>query len=221
MDEVDLAAIRRTYTRGELTEDTVSELTEDTVAANPVEQLREWLNQAHAAGVPEPNAMCLCTVAQNKPSARIVLLRGLDERGLVFFTSYFSRKGKELAENPNAAATFYWPQLERQVRIEGRVHRIPEAESDVYFNGRPRGHQIGAWASEQSETVENREMLDQRMRDYEERFEGQPVPRPHSWGGYALAPERFEFWQGRPNRLHDRLQFRTVPGGWVLERLQP
>lgn len=213
MDEVDLAAIRRAYTHGELTE--------GAVAANPIDQLRDWLNQAHAAGVAEPNAMCLSTAVHDRPSARIVLLRGLNERGLVFFTSYFSRKGKELATNPNAAATFYWPQLERQVRVEGAVDRLAEDESDAYFAGRPRGHQIGAWASEQSETIEARDMLDQRMRDYEQRFEGQAVPRPHSWGGFLISPQCMEFWQGRPNRLHDRLQFRALAGRWVLERLQP
>jgi pyridoxamine 5'-phosphate oxidase len=183
--------------------------------------LRRWLDEAVQADVPEPNAMCVSTAADGQPSSRMVLLRRLDGGRLVFFTSYFSRKGRELQANPRAAALFYWPQLERQVRIEGAVHQIAEDESDAYFASRPRGHQLGAWASEQSEPVEARELLDQRMRDYEERFEGDDVPRPHSWGGYAIVPERIEFWQGRPNRMHDRLEFLRVRGEWTMRRLQP
>lgn len=213
MDEIDLAHMRTTYAR--------TELREESVCADPIEQLRRWLDEAVQADVAEPNAMCVSTCAQGQPSARMVLLRRLDAGGLVFFTSYFSRKGRELDENPRAAALFYWPQLERQVRIEGRVDRIPEEESDAYFESRPRGHRIGAWASEQSEPVENREILDQRMSDYEERFEGEDVPRPHSWGGYAIAPQRIEFWQGRPNRMHDRLEFVRDGGSWSMRRLQP
>jgi pyridoxamine 5'-phosphate oxidase len=151
----------------------------------------------------------------------MVLLRGLDERGLVFFTSYFSRKGQEIRENPRVAAVFYWPELQRQVRVEGDVDQLPEDESDAYFASRPRGHQIGAWASEQSEAVENRDILDQRVTDYADRFEGEDVPRPHSWGGYIVRPQRVEFWQGRPNRVHDRLEFERTGGGWVMRRLQP
>jgi pyridoxamine 5'-phosphate oxidase len=213
MDEIDLVRIRRTYELGDLREDTVGE--------NPIEQLQRWLQEAHNAGVLEPNAMCVATCLDVQPSARIVLLRGLDQRGLVFFTSYFSRKGQELAANPRAAAVFYWPLLERQVRIEGRVELLPEDESDAYFASRPRGNQISAWASEQSEPVESREILDQRMRDYSERFEGEDVPRPHSWGGFVIKPARFEFWQGRPNRMHDRLEFLRDAGVWNVRRLQP
>jgi pyridoxamine 5'-phosphate oxidase len=213
MDEIDLEHMRRSYER--------TELHEELVARDPVEQLRHWLEDAVRADVSEPNAMCLCTALDGKPSARMVLLRRLDSSGLVFFTSYFSRKGRELQANPHAAVVFYWPQLERQVRVEGDVHQIPEEESDEYFASRPRGHQLGAWASEQSETVENRELLDQRMRDYEERFEGEAVPRPHSWGGYAIVPQRIEFWQGRPSRMHDRLEFLRGQGGWTMRRLQP
>jgi len=198
-----------------------TELHEDEVCSDPLEQLRGWLDDAVRADVAEPNAMCVSTCVHDRPSSRMVLLRRLDSSGLVFFTSYFSRKGRELQENPHAAALFYWPQLERQVRVEGPVHQISEDESDAYFAGRPRGHQIGAWASEQSETVENRELLDQRVHDYEERFEGEEVPRPHSWGGYAIAPERIEFWQGRPNRMHDRLEFVRAHGIWSIQRLQP
>jgi pyridoxamine 5'-phosphate oxidase len=213
MDEIDLVRIRRTY---ELTD-----LREDTISGNPIDQLQRWLQDAHNAGVLEPNAMCVCTARNGRPSGRIVLLRGLDERGLVFYTSYFSRKGQEIAVNPHAAAVFYWPLLERQVRVEGDVDQLPEDESDAYFAGRPRGHQIGAWASEQSEPVESREILDQRVRDYSERFEGDDVPRPHSWGGFVIKPQRFEFWQGRPNRMHDRIEFTQNLGRWSMRRLQP
>jgi pyridoxamine 5'-phosphate oxidase len=213
MDEIDLLRLRRNYD--------ATELSEESLASNPIAQLQRWLQDAHKAAVLEPNAMCVCTAFEEQPSARIVLLRGLDERGLVFFTSYFSRKGRELATNPCVAALFYWPLLERQVRIEGHVDQVPEDESDAYFASRPRGHQIGAWASEQSEPVESREILDQRMLDYSERFEGEDVPRPHSWGGYVIRPHRFEFWQGRPNRMHDRLEFVRRAGSWSIRRLQP
>jgi pyridoxamine 5'-phosphate oxidase len=213
MDEIDLEHMRKSYQR--------TELHEAQVSSDPVDQLRRWLDEAVQADVPEPNAMCVSTAADGQPSSRMVLLRRLDGGRLVFFTSYFSRKGRELQANPRAAALFYWPQLERQVRIEGAVHQIAEDESDAYFASRPRGHQLGAWASEQSEPVEARELLDQRMRDYEERFEGDDVPRPHSWGGYAIVPERIEFWQGRPNRMHDRLEFLRVRGEWTMRRLQP
>lgn len=213
MDEIDLARVRRSYER--------THLLEDAVTSDPIEQLQIWLNEAHAAGVLEPHAMCLSTSLENRPSSRMVLLRGLDSRGLVFYTSYFSRKGRDLTANPHAAALFWWPQLERQVRIEGSVGQLPEDESDVYFAGRPRGHQLGAWASEQSEPVESREILDQRMLDYAERFEDEEVPRPHSWGGYLVKPERIEFWQGRPNRMHDRLEFTRGAAAWKMQRLQP
>lgn len=213
MDEIDVTRIRRAYGCGELAE--------QTLATNPIAQLQRWVQEAHSAGVLEPNAMCLASALDGQPSSRIVLLRGLDDRGLVFFTSYFSRKGQELAANPHAAALFYWPLLERQVRIEGHVEVLAEDESDAYFASRPRGHQIGAWASEQSEPVESRDILDQRMHDYSERFEGEEVPRPHSWGGYVIKPARFEFWQGRANRMHDRLEYVRNAAGWKVRRLQP
>lgn len=213
MHEMDLAHMRKSYER--------TELHEEQISSDPIEQLRQWLDDAAQAGVSEPNAMCLCTAQNGQPSARMVLLRRLDAAGLVFYTSYFSRKGRELDENPRAAVLFYWPQLERQARVEGVAGKLAEDESDEYFASRPRGHQIGAWASEQSEPVENRDLLDQRMRDYEERFADEDVPRPHSWGGYVLAPERIEFWQGRPNRMHDRIEFVRQQGAWVMRRLQP
>ncbi len=155
------------------------------------------------------------------PSARIVLLRGLDDRGLRFYTSYFSRKGRELAENPNAAALFHWPPLARQVRVEGIAEMLSEDESDEYFASRPRGHQLAAWASEQSEPVEAREVLEDRFAHFDQRFAGDAVPRPHSWGGYLLKPSRFEFWQGRPNRMHDRFEYVRDGAGWDVSRLQP
>ena len=198
-----------------------AELLESSILREPIEQLREWIVEAHDIGAMEPNAMCLCTLSDGYPSARIVLLRGLDDRGLIFYTSYFSRKGRELAAIPRAAAVFYWPQLERQARIQGDVEMLPDEESDAYFSSRPRGHQLGAWASEQSEPAESREVLDQRMIDYAERFEGEEIPRPHSWGGYILRPKRIEFWQGRPNRMHDRLEFERDARGWTMRRLQP
>lgn len=213
MDDIDLEHMRTSYQR--------TELHEEQVCSDPVDQLRRWLEDAANAGVPEPNAMAVSTCAGGRPSSRMVLLRRLDASGLVFYTSYFSRKGREIDENRAVAALFYWPQLERQVRVEGLAQRIPEDESDAYFASRPRGHQIGAWASEQSEPVESRELLDQRMRDYEERFESEEVPRPHSWGGFAIDPERVEFWQGRANRMHDRLEFVRSHGTWTMRRLQP
>ncbi len=213
MDEIDLAHMRRSYER--------AELHEETVAQNPIDQLRTWLEEAHAAGVAEPNAMCIASAADGQPSARMVLLRDLSARGLVFYTSYGSRKGRELLANPRAASLFYWPQLERQVRIEGAVEQLPEDESDAYFASRPRGHQLGAWASEQSEPVEARDLLDRRVADYETRFEGEEIARPHSWGGFLIRPARIEFWQGRPNRMHDRIEFNLAGGRWTLRRLQP
>ena len=214
MSEIDLTHLRRAYAHTELDERTILE--------NPAEQLRAWIQEAYDAGALEPNAMSLSTIGDGRPSSRMVLLRGLEDRGLVFFTSYFSRKGRELEQNPYAAALFYWPEVERQVRVEGDVEQVAEDDSDVYFAGRPRGHQLGAWASEQSEPVESRDVLDQRLRDYDERFGDEEVPRPHSWGGYLIKPVRFEFWQGRPNRMHDRIEFsRLREGGWARRRLQP
>lgn len=198
-------------------------LTEADVRRDPIAQLQAWLDEAYAdASVREPNAMCVATVdASGAPSARIVLLRGLDDRGLVFYSSYFSRKGRELAANPKIAAVFYWAELERQVRVEGAVTQLGDEESDAYFESRPRGHQLSAWASEQSETVENRSVLEERLAHFDERFEGGEIPRPHSWGGYLIVPARIEFWQGRPNRLHDRLLFSRDGRRWNLDRLQP
>jgi pyridoxamine 5'-phosphate oxidase len=183
-------------------------------------QFRRWF--AEAAGLPQPEAMTLATATVDaEPSARMVLLRGLDERGFVFFTNFDSRKGRELLSNPRAALVFYWAAQDRQVRVEGRVEPVSAAESDAYFAGRARGSQLGAWASPQSEVIPGREFLEKRMRDLERRYAGQEVPRPPHWGGWRVVPEVIEFWQGQPNRLHDRLRYRRQEGGWSLERLAP
>ncbi len=197
-------------------------LDEASVQADPLEQLRIWLDDAGQAQVIEPHAMCVATVnQQGHPSQRMVLLRGLDSRGLVFYTSYESRKGRQIGENPHVSAVFWWASMQRQVRVEGVAARISEEESDAYFAGRPRGHQLAAWASDQSEVVESRRLLEERMEHFEQRFEEEEVPRPHSWGGYLIVPSRVEFWQGRPNRMHDRLEFLRAGGTWLVRRLQP
>ena len=200
-----------------------AELTEESLHKNPIVQLQRWLDEAYAdESVREPNAMCVATVdSEGQPSARIVLLRGLDDRGLVFYTSYFSRKGRELHDNPRIAAVFYWPMLERQVRVEGTVTQVSDDESDAYFESRPRGHRLSAWASEQSEPIESRAILDERLAHFDERFGDDEVPRPHSWGGYLIVPARIEFWQGRPNRMHDRLLYTREGRDWTIARLQP
>ena len=188
------------------------------LAADPITQFRTWLDAAHEAGVLEPEAMTLSTAG---PSARIVLVRGLDERGFAFYTSYSSAKAAEIAEDPRVALTFAWPPMHRQVRIEGRAERLPEEESDAYFAERPRGSQIGAWASPQSSVLPDRATLERRVAEAEARFEGAEVPRPPDWGGYLVRPQMVEFWQGRESRLHDRLRYRLVDQRWTLERLAP
>jgi pyridoxamine 5'-phosphate oxidase len=189
---------------------------------NPIARLAGWIEEAGGANRIEAIAMCLATVgAHDRPAARMVLLRGLDGSGLRFFTSYESRKGRELAGNPFAAALLYWPAMERQVRIEGVISMLSESESDEYFDSRPRGHQLAAWASEQSAPVESPAVLEERFAHFEQRFEGEAVPRPHSWGGYLLAPSYFEFWQGRPNRMHERTEYERSGSEWKITRLQP
>ena len=209
-----IADLRREYTKGGLTEAGAD--------ADPLRQFRIWFDQALVAGLYEPNAMTLATsTLEGAPSARIVLLKGFDERGFAFFTNYDSRKGRDLAVNPRAALVLYWAELERQVRIEGTVERVSEADSDAYHATRPRGSQLGAWTSWQSEVIADRGVLEERLREIEARFASGPAPRPPHWGGYRLVPEIIEFWQGRPNRLHDRLRYRRVEGAWVRERLAP
>ncbi len=192
-------------------------------ASDFMSQFHNWFDAAWEAGVVEPNAMHLATVgADGRPSGRIVLLKDLTEGGFVFYTNYDSQKGQELTAHPVAALTFFWPDLERQIRVEGRVERVSEAESDVYFASRPRSSQIGAWVSPQSTVVTNRLVLDERKAEIEAQFDGQPVPRPAHWGGFAVVPDRVEFWQGRPSRLHDRISYRqTETGTWIIERLAP
>jgi len=188
----------------------------------PLALLARWIDDAGGMESLEAIAMCLATVdPHGRPSARIVLLRGLDQRGLRFFTSYLSRKGRELAENPHVAAVLYWPSLHRQVRVEGDVAPLSDDESDAYYNARPRGHRIAAWASEQSEPLESFATLMQRFEHFDSRFEGEDVPRPHSWGGYLLAPSRIEFWQGRPNRMHERTLYARAGNTWNATLLQP
>lgn len=199
-----------------------SVLVEQSVSPNPVLQFQSWFEEAVAAQVLEPNAMTLATVADGKPSARIVLLKVFDERGFVFYTNFQSRKGQELEQTPTAALVFWWGQLERQVRIEGSVVRVPNTEADEYFQSRPKGSQLGAWVSHQSEVIENREVVERRLQDLTQEYEGRPIPRPDYWGGYRLTPHAFEFWQGRPNRLHDRLCYRqNSSSNWQIERLSP
>jgi pyridoxamine 5'-phosphate oxidase len=209
-----LAEIRNEYKYQQLTENNVNH--------NPFFQLKSWLDEAIASQVHEPTAMNLATVGRDsKPSSRIVLLKELSESGLVFFTNYESKKGKELFQNPFAAILFFWPELERQVRVEGKVEKISTKESDTYFNSRPVGSKISANISPQSQVIPNREQLEEKQLQFTKKFEGKEIPRPAHWGGYILIPERFEFWQGRVSRLHDRLQFEKVGGDWKVERLAP
>lgn len=209
-----LADLRKSYERAELDERSAD--------PDPLRLFRRWLDEALAAQLPEPNAMTLATVgADGRPSTRVVLIKGCDERGIVWFTNYHSRKGRELAVHPYAALQFHWVELERVVRIEGRVEKVAEAESDEYFRSRPLDSRIGAWASPQSEVIESRAVLMANAARYAAQFALNP-PRPPHWGGYRLVPDCWEFWQGRKSRLHDRLRYRLDERGqWVRERLAP
>ncbi|MBX2966791.1 MAG: pyridoxamine 5'-phosphate oxidase [Cyclobacteriaceae bacterium] len=210
-----LSSIRTEYTKAVLNVDSVHQ--------NPVEQFARWFNEALAAKLPEPTAMHLATVnEQGRPSGRMVLLKGVENSKFVFFTNYQSNKGKDLDANPACSLTFFWPELERQVRIEGVATRIESARSDAYFQSRPRGSQIGAWSSPQSVVIETREILEERVKEIEKRFENHnPLPRPHQWGGYEVEPMLVEFWQGRPSRLHDRILYTRSGNSWEISRLSP
>jgi pyridoxamine 5'-phosphate oxidase len=198
-------------------------LDEGDVDANPFRQFAVWFDEARAASPIEPNAMALATVgADGRPSLRMVLLKGADERGFVFYTNYESRKGRELADTPWAALTFLWPEMERQIRIEGRVEPVSAEESDAYFHSRPVGSQLSASASRQSEVIAGREELEQRVAALSAQYQDQEIPRPENWGGFRVIPDAIEFWQGRASRLHDRLRYRLLASGdWQIERLSP
>ena len=209
-----IADLRKDYSRASLSESDAN--------PDPIEQFSKWFGEAIAAQVPEANAMTVSTATvEGRPSSRILLIKDFDQRGFTFFTNYESRKGQELDRNPFAALLFYWIELERQVRIEGRVERITDAENDAYYNSRPVKSRLGAIASAQSRPIANREALEARVLEVEQQYGDHPV-RPSHWGGYRLVPDYLEFWQGRPSRLHDRIAYRRqADGSWQLQRLQP
>lgn len=197
-------------------------LDEKDVAADPITQFGKWWDEATNSDIDEVNAMTLATATvDGKPSARIVLLKGYDENGFVFFTNYNSHKAEEIAANPFVSLVFFWKELERQVRIEGTISKVSMEESDAYFNSRPVGSRIGAWASPQSKVIASREIIEEKVKELERNFEHKPIERPEHWGGYVVKPALVEFWQGRPSRLHDRLQYLQMEANWRIERLAP
>ncbi len=211
---IDIAGIRKDYM--------LAELNEDLAGNDPVLFFKQWFGEAEAAQITEINAMTLATVDdQNRPHSRIVLLKGLEEGGFVFFTNYDSDKGLEIKSNPNVALTFFWKELERQVRIEGIAAKIPETDSDIYFHSRPAGSRIGAWASPQSREIPHRHIIEINYQKYQEEFSQIEIPRPPHWGGYLVTPTSIEFWQGRSSRMHDRILFTQVEKSWVKSRLAP
>jgi pyridoxamine 5'-phosphate oxidase len=197
-------------------------LLEIDMAPDPIVQFSKWWNEAVKSEIDEVNAMTLATADKsNIPSARIVLLKGYDKNGFVFFTNYQSHKGEQLLQNPNACLVFFWKELERQIRITGTVEKISAAESDTYFSSRPTGSRIGAWASPQSSVIGNRTVIEEKLKELEQQFGDDNIPRPQHWGGYIVKPVQIEFWQGRPSRLHDRMQYTLQEASWVIERLAP
>ncbi|AFK01616.1 Pyridoxine/pyridoxamine 5'-phosphate oxidase [Emticicia oligotrophica DSM 17448] len=214
MNKTHIAALRQSYTR--------NELLEENVLTNPYEQFGKWFEEALNAQILEPNAMTLSTISGGRAHGRVVLLKGFDQNGFTFYTNYRSNKGNQIAEVPFVSLTFLWGELERQVRIEGSIEKVSEAESDAYFHSRPRGSQIGAWVSDQSSVITSREVLENRLAELETKFKDlEVIPRPAHWGGYCVIPERIEFWQGRANRLHDRILFTKDAENWKIERLSP
>lgn len=213
--DISVADLRKEYT--------FQGLNEADAEPNPFVQFKIWFEQALNAQLPEPNAMTIATASlDGKPSARLVLLKDYDERGFVFYTNYDSDKGQQLLQNPWGAIAFWWAELERQVRITGRVEQVSAAEADEYFNSRPKSSQLGAWASHQSQVIPNREVLEQRLQQLKEEYENKAVMRPPHWGGFRVIPNQIEFWQGRPSRLHDRLLYhRDEDGNWLMQRLSP
>lgn len=213
---LNLNKLKREYQKGEIDIKSLSD--------NPFHQFKIWFEEAQKANNLEPNAMMLATATKKgKPSSRTVLLKGIDERGFIFYTNYESRKARELDENPYASATFYWPQLERQVILEGQIEKISTIESDKYFQARPRNSQISSWVSKQDQIIGSRDELEQEFKKIEKKFEGKPIPRPPFWGGYRILPKAMEFWQGRENRLHDRFRYiwEEANNAWSIVRLAP
>ncbi|MGE6219392.1 pyridoxamine 5'-phosphate oxidase [Nubsella zeaxanthinifaciens] len=199
-----------------------AELNEQDVIKNPIAQFEKWFTDAMSAQLYEPNVMTLATADKSgRPNARIVLLKGVDEEGFSFYTNYLSQKGKEIKKNPYACLVFFWAELERQVRIEGRIEKLDKETSEQYFHSRPTGSQIGAIASPQSQVIESRNNLELKVKELTQQYEGKPIPKPAHWGGYIVKPTSIEFWQGRPSRLHDRIKFTLVNGSWKIERLAP
>jgi pyridoxamine 5'-phosphate oxidase len=214
MNELNLADLRRDYTKNGLLETDVN--------PDPFRQFSAWFDQATKSGILEPNAMSHATVSPDgQPSIRIVLLKGVDEHGFIFFTNYESRKGRDMEMNPKSSLLFFWGELERQVRIEGVIEKISKASSKAYFDSRPEGSRIGAWSSNQSEIVDSRDTLEQRFEENKKLYAGKDIPMPDYWGGYRLVPSMIEFWQGRGSRMHDRIRYRQIDAHWNIDRLSP